>query len=170
MSFAVCILLCATPQAEVGEPDEETVFGVVDVEQILQEYWRTPQVKAELERYKTSEDFKKKQEELARLERELSSSRRFAFFRDRRTSAEIQEKRDELRQMADKEAQAAREREKEAVDQLLADIRRSAESVGGRDGCAAVFDSNNPHIIFMSTNHGKVADITDEVIANLNFR
>jgi Skp family chaperone for outer membrane proteins len=170
LGFAACILLCTASLAEVEEPGEEAVFGVADIERILQDYWRTPQVKAELERYKTSEEFRIKQEEVARLERELSSSRRFAFFRDRRTSAEIQEKRAELRRLAEIEAQAAREREKEAIEQLLADIRRSAESIGGRSGYTAIFDSNNPHIVFMNTNLGKIVDITDEVIADLNFR
>ena len=107
---------------------------------------------------------------MARLERELSSKRRFAFFRDKRTSAEIQEKRDELRRLAEKEAQAAREREKEAIEQLLTDIRRSAESISRQSGDVVIFDSNNPHIVFMNTNLGKIEGVTDAVINDLNFR
>jgi Skp family chaperone for outer membrane proteins len=162
--------MCGASFAEEDEPGEEILLGVADVERILQEYWRTSEVRAELERYKTSEELKKKQDELARLKRELSSKRRFAFFRDKRKGAEIQEKRDELRRLAEKEAQAAREREKEAIEQLLIDVRGKAESISHRSGYVAIFDSNNPHIVFMNTDLGKIEDVTDAVIDDLNFR
>ena len=162
--------MCGASFAEADKPGEEILFGVADVERILQEYWRTSEVRAELERYKTSEELGKKQEEVARLERELSSKRRFAFFRDKRTSVEIQKKRDELRRLAEKEAQAAREGEKEAIELLLTDIRRSAESIGRRSGYVGIFDSNNPHIVFMNTNLGKIKGVTDAVVDDLNFR
>jgi Skp family chaperone for outer membrane proteins len=158
--------MCSASFAQEEEPSEETIFGVADVERILQEYWRTPVLKAELERYKTSDELRKKQEELSRLE----GRRRFAFFRDRRTIAEIKKRRDALRRLAEKEAQASREREREAIEQLLTDIRESAESISSRSGHVATFDSNNPHIVFMNPNLGKIEGVTDAIIDDLNFR
>ncbi len=167
--FAACLLICSSALAEAEESDKETLFGVADVERILQGYQRAARVRAELEQYKTSEEYKRKQEEVARLEAELSN-RRFSFFRDRRANKEILEKRDELSRLAEKEARRAREREKEAVEQLMTDIRRSAESIGRQNGLTVIFDSNTPHIVFMTTQSGKVDDITVTVIEDLNSR
>lgn len=153
--------------AEGRKPSEKIRLGAADVERILQSYWRTSQVKAEIERYKTSEKFKQKQEEIARLERELST-RRFAFFRGRRADQDIREKRDELRKLSEKEAQRVREREKEAIEELMTDIRRSAESIGRESAHTMIFDSNTPHIIFMTTDFDRIDDITDAVIDDLN--
>ena len=165
--FAAWLLMGAGALAEAEKPGKETLLGVADVERILNEYWRTAQVRAELDRYKISEDYRQKQEEAARLERELSD-RRFAFFRDRRANKEILERRDELSRLAEKEAARAREREKEAIEQLLTEIRRGAESIGRQNGHAVIFDGNTPHIVFMATQPGKVDDVTDAVIHNLN--
>lgn len=161
--------MCPAALAEARKPGEEIRLGVADIERILESYWRTSRVEAELERYRTSEEFRKKQEEVARLERELSG-RRFALFRDRQKSREIQEKRDELRAMAEKEARRTREREKEAIEELLTDIRRSAESIGREKQHTIIFDSNTPHILFLDTRFTEVNDVTDEVIENLNLR
>ncbi len=155
--------------AEARKPREEIKIGVADIEQILQNYWRTPRVKAELERYRTSEEFRKKQEEVAGLERELAS-RRFALLLDRRAGTEIRQKRDELRAMAEKEAARAREREQEAIEELLTDIRRSAESIGREKDHAAIFDSNTPHILFLNAHVNDIDDVTGEMIENLNSR
>lgn len=161
------MLLCERAVAEAREPSEEIRLGIADVEQILHRYWRTSQVKAELERYKTSEEFKRKQEEVARLERELPGWR-FPFFRERQTSEEVRKKRDELRQMAAKEVRRAREREKEAIEELLTDIRRSAESIGRENGHTVIFDSNMPQIVFIGTDLEKVDNVTGAVIDGLN--
>ncbi len=81
--------MCASALAEVRKPGEEIRLSVADIEQILQSYWRASRVEAELERYRTSEEFREKREELTRLEREFAS-RRFALFRDKQKSREIQ--------------------------------------------------------------------------------
>ncbi len=163
------MLMCASALAEVRKPGEEIRLSVADIEQILQSYWRASRVEAELERYRTSEEFREKREELTRLEREFAS-RRFALFRDRQKSREIQEKRNELRAMAGKEAGRAREREKEAIEELLTDIRRSAESIGREKQHTLIFDSNAPHILFLNPRFTEINDVTDEVIENLNLR
>jgi Skp family chaperone for outer membrane proteins len=161
--------MCSSVLAEAEESDKETLIGVADVERILQSYRRAARVRAELEQYQTSEEYRRKQEEVTRLEREFSN-RRFSFFRDRSANKEILKKRDELSRLAEKEARRAREREKEAVEQLMIDIRRSAESMGRQNSLALIFDSNTPHILFMTTQPGKIDDITDAVIEDLNSR
>ena len=163
------LLMCSGALAETRKPSEKIRLGVADIERILQDYWRTSRVKTELERYKTSEEFRQKQKEMARLERELPN-RRFAFFRDKQTSQEIQEKRAELRDMAKKEAKRTREREKEAIEELLTDIRRDAESIGREKQHTIIFDSNTPYILFLNTRSKEVDDVTNEVIESLNSR
>jgi Skp family chaperone for outer membrane proteins len=161
--------MCASAAAEVKRPGEEVRLGVADVEHILHSYWRTPRVRSDLERYKTSEEFRQKQMDLAKMERELAR-RRFAFFQDRQANSAIQEKRKEIREMAGKEAERAREREKEAIEDLLTDIRKSAESIGREKQHTVIFDSNTPHILFLNTYSTEIDDVTNEVIEELNSR
>ncbi len=167
--FAACLLICSNALAEPKDSDKKTLFGVADVERILQSYRRTSVLRAELKQYQTSEEYRRKQEEVARLEKNLSNQR-FSFFRDRRANKKILEKRDELSRLAEKGAQRTREREKEAVESLMTDIRRSAESMGRKNGLAVIFDSNTPQIVFMTTQPGKIDNITDAVIEDLNSR
>ena len=147
----------------------ETRLGVADVEQVLDGYWRTPRVRAELERYKTSEQFRKKEMEMDRLERELSG-RRFGFFGRSLRNEKIRQKQSELKALAEEEARRVRGREKEAVEELLADIRRAAEAIGRERQLTAIFDCNTPHILFLNTNTETTEDVTNEVIENLNLR
>ncbi|UCD56681.1 MAG: OmpH family outer membrane protein [Candidatus Hydrogenedentota bacterium] len=161
--------ICASVVAEGKKPTIETRLGVADMEQVLHSYWRTPRVRAELERYKTSEEFRKKQMEVARLERELAGQR-FRFFHRSRVSERIREERNELDAMAEKEAERAREREKEAIEELMTDIRRAAESIGREQQLTAIFDSNAPHILYLNPYASAVNDVTDEVIESLNSR
>ena len=163
------MLICSNALAEPKESDKATLFGVADVERILQSYRRTARVRAELKQYQTSEEYRRKQEEVTGLERELSNQR-FSFFRDRRANKEILKKRDELSRLAEKGARQTREREKEAVERLMTDIRRSAETMGRQNGLAVIFDSNTPQIVFMTTRFGKIDNLTDAVIEDLNSR
>ena len=167
--FVVWLIASASALAEARKPGEQMQLGAADVDLILRDYWRASQVKAELERHRTSQEFKQKQEEVERLERELSAQR-FAYFRDRRVSSELRRMRGELRKMAEEEAGRAREREKEAIEKLLADIRQSAESIARQREHILIFDSNTPHILFVTKDPGKVEDLTDAMIENLNFR
>lgn len=168
-AFAICLCMSAEASAEVKRPAEEIRLGVADVERILQGYWRTPRVRADLEQYRTSEEFRQKQNELSRLERELAS-RRFTFFQRNRLRREVQEKRKELQAMAEKETGRTREREREAVEELMTDIRRGAEAIGRQKQLTVIFDSNTPHILFSNTYATGIDDVTDSVIQNLNFR
>ena len=167
--FAACLLMCSSAFAEPEESDQKTLFGVADVERILQSYRRTTQVRAELSQYQASEEYRRKQQEVEKLEKELSNQR-FSFFRDRRANKEILQKRDALSRLAEREAQRTREREKEAIERLMTDIRRSAESMGDQSGLAVIFDSNTPHIVFMTTQTGKIDNVTDAVIEDLNSK
>jgi len=167
--LAVSLTMCAGAYAETREPSEEIRLGVADVERILQSYWRTPRIRAELERYRTSEELRQKQEELARLERTQSGGR-FSFFRDRREDRALREKREEIEELAEKDAQRAREREKEAIEQLMTDIRQSAESIGRDSAHALIFDINTAEILFVGPRFMETNDVTDAVIDDLNFR
>jgi Skp family chaperone for outer membrane proteins len=169
MGFAVWLSASASALAEARKPGEQMQLGAADVDLILRDYWRTSRVKAELERHRTSREFRQKQEEVERLERELSAQR-FAYFRDRRVSSELRKMRGELRKMAEEEAGRAREREKEAIKELLVEVRQSAESIGRQSEHIVIFDSNTPHILFMTNDPGKVEDLTDATIENLNSR
>ncbi len=168
VGLAVCPLGRGTAYAEEKKPIEATSLGVADVDRILSEYWRTPRVKEELERYRSSREFQQRQQELAELERELGG-RRFAFFQRQRATAELQQKRNELQALAEKDSQRIREREKEAIERLIADIRMSAEAIGSERQLTAIFDSNAPHILFIGRYGGQVDDITESVIEDLNF-
>lgn len=154
--------------AQEKRPSERISLGVADVERILSEYWRAPRVKAELDRMRTSAEFQQRQRELAELERELGG-RRFAFFQRSRTNEKLREKRDELQALAEKDSQRMREREREAIERLRADIRMSAETVGREKQVAAIFDSRSPHILFIGNNGDLIEDVTEPIIENLNF-
>ena len=103
------------------------------------------------------------------LEREFAN-RRFTFFQRNRLRREIQDKREELKAMAEEETRRARGREREAVEELMTDIRRSAESVGRQKQLTVIFDSNTPHILFSNSYATEITDVTGAVIENLNFR
>lgn len=162
-------LICGFAVAEEKTPAVETRIGVADIEQILDNYWRTPSVKHEVERYRTSEEFQEKQREIAKLDRELADQR-FRFFKRQQTTRKIQDSREELRALAAKDAERAHEREKEAVEGLLTDVRRAAESIGRDQALTVIFDSNAPHIIFLNTDASGMNDVTDVVTEKLNSR
>jgi Skp family chaperone for outer membrane proteins len=166
---ALWLFFCAATSAKEEKPRVETRLGVADVEQVLRNYWRTPRVRAELERYKTSEEFRRKQAEVAELERELAGQR-FWFLRRKQVTEEIQAKRNELKSMAEKEAERTRERENEAVEGLLTDIRGVAAAIGREQQLTVIFDSNTPHILFLNTRGSGTSDVTDALIEKLSWR
>ncbi len=161
------MITSTSAMAEARKPGEQLKLGAADIDLVLRDYWRASNVKAELERHRTSQDFREKQKEVEELERE-HSAQRFGYFRDRRVSSELRKMRGELRKMADKEAGRVREREREAVEELLEDIRRSAESIGRKSGQIVIFDSNTPHMLFLTKDPERVQDLTDAMIENLN--
>jgi Skp family chaperone for outer membrane proteins len=165
--FAFCFLMYAPVFAQDEDSTDTIRLAGADVERILREYWRTPRVEAELEKYRTSEEFRAKQRELETLEREFAD-RRFAFFLRSRRSSEIREKREELEALAEIEAARARRREREAMGELFADIQRSAEAVGRREEIMFVFDINTPHILFINKDN-EFDDLTGLIIEDLNF-
>jgi Skp family chaperone for outer membrane proteins len=159
--------MCASASAEVRKSGEKIRLGVADVELILREYHRSSKLRANLERDRMGEEFKRKKEELEALEKEFPS-RRFIFFKGR-ANDELHDKREELRRMAKREAQLARSAEKEAVGWLLEDIGEKAKSIAaGDDRRTLIFDSNTPHLMFISTDSGRVEDLTDVLLEALN--
>lgn len=169
MGVALLFLVPSGALTEVNGPSEKIRFGVADVERIIREYWRTPRMRAELDRYRTSEEYRQKQAELARLERELGD-RRFSFFQRGQDRRLIQRKRDELRKIAEKETRRVREREEEAIESIMTDIRKTAEWAGRDKELTIIFDSNTPHIMYSSEQSAEVDDVTDSMITNINFR
>jgi Skp family chaperone for outer membrane proteins len=165
----VLFLLSVDSSAEERPRTEEIKIGVADVEQALQRYWRTPRVRADAERRRTSEEYRQKQAELDRLEREITA-RRFAFFRANQSDPAVREKQQELQELADAEAVQARAREKQAVEELLSDIRRAAETVGRENQYTVIFDSNTPYVLFVGAGDTGIDDVTEPVIDQLNFR
>lgn len=161
--------MCGFAAAEEKTPAVETRIGVANIEKILDDYWRAPSVKREVERYKTSEEFREKQREIEELDRELAGQR-FRFFRRQQTTREIEDKREELRTLADRDAERAREREEEAIEGLLNDVREVARSVGHEQALTAIFDSNAPHIIFLNTDASGMSDVTNVVTEKLNSK
>ena len=139
------------------------------MDRVLQNYWRVPPVRAELERYRISERLQEKQTEVARLERELAGHR-FRLFERGRLAQQLEEKRSELETMAEKESERTREREREAIEELLTDIRRATEPIGRERQITIVFDSNTPQMLFLNPHASATIDITDAVIENLNWR
>jgi len=168
VGLALCLFLRADASGEVKRPLEEVRLGIADVERILDEYWRTPRVKAELEQYRTSEEVRAKQRELDSLERELAG-RRFAFFQRNQTSEDIKKLRTELQALTEKGAQRSREREKEALEGLLSVIQRSADTIGQRQQLTIIFDSNTPHVLYLDRGNDGIDDVTDVIIQDLNF-
>ena len=166
---ALWLVLCGDTPAEEEKTTGETRIGVVDVERVLQNYWRVPRVKAELERYRFSERLRETQAEVARLEQELAG-RRFRMFQRGRLAQQLERKRKELEAMVDEEGGRAREREKEAIEELLTDIRKAVEPAGRERQITVVFDSNTPQILFLNPHAGATIDVTDTVIENLNWR
>jgi len=166
---ALWLLLCAGATAEEEKATVEIRIGVADVERVLQSYWRVPRVKAELDRYRISPRLRDKQTEVARLEQELAG-RRFRLFQQGRLVQQLERERNELKAMGEEESGRAREREKEAVEELLTDIRKAIEPIGHERQIAVVFDSNIPQILFLNPYGGATIDVTDEVIENLNWR
>jgi len=167
-----CVLvpfLCGGALAEEERTTVETRIGVTDVQRVLQNYWRVPRVRAELEQYRISGRLREKQEEVAELERELASQR-FRMFQSGRLARQLEEKREELEAIAEEEGGRIRERERETVEQLLIDVRKAVEPVGRERQITVVFDSNIPQILFLNPQAGGTIDVTDEVIENLNWR
>jgi hypothetical protein len=126
-------------------------------------------VKEELERYKTGDGYRQKQAEVARLEQELESQR-FWFLRKRQPMDEIDRKRKELKAIAEKEAARKRERETEAVEGLLIDVREAALEPGRGYGLTVIFDSGMPEILYVNTSSDAVMDVSDSIIQSLNAR
>jgi Skp family chaperone for outer membrane proteins len=152
-----------------NEPEPETRIGVANVERLLSQYWRTPNVRDGLERRKVSEEYRQKQMEVARLEQELSDQPFWFFSRKREIDEQkVREKRNELEVIAAKEAEKVRGHEGEAIDELMVDIKRATEAAAQRRQLSIVFDSNSPHILFLNLNAGNNSDITDEVMQMLN--
>jgi Skp family chaperone for outer membrane proteins len=151
--------------AEHAAPGGSEV-GVADVGRLLSQYRRTPRIRAVLESQKMSEDYKQKRTEVEKLEQEIENER-FWFF-PRRKEAEIRARRDELHAVAAREAERTRAREKEAIDDLMADLQKAAEAAANRRQLSIVFDANNPHILFLGILAGENGEITDEAIEYLN--
>jgi Skp family chaperone for outer membrane proteins len=152
-------------RAEHAAPGGSEV-GVADVGRLLSHYRKTQRVRAALESQKMSEDYKQKRMEVERLEQELEHER-FWFF-PRRKEAEIRARRDELHAVAAQEAERLRAREKEAIDDLMADLQKAAEAAASRRQLSIVFDTTNPHILFLGIHAGENGEITDEALETLN--
>ena len=163
------LLLCTGTAAEEEKATVEIRIGVADVEQVLQSYWRVPRVKAELDRYRISPRLREKQAEVARLEQELAGHR-FRLFQRGRLAEQLEQERDELKKLADEERGRTREREKEAIEELLTDIRKAVETIGRDRQLSVVFDGNTPEILFLNPQGEATIDVTDAVIENLNWR
>jgi Skp family chaperone for outer membrane proteins len=146
-------------------PPEEIRVGIANLQRLVDAYWRTPLVRATLQRRKVSEEYRQKQIELARLEQELVDQR-FWFFARKKQDERINQLRDELDAVAAAEAGKKRAREREAIDELLVDVQKAARNTAAGQNLSIVFDADNPHILFL--NQMGSADITDELIEALN--
>ena len=166
---ALWLLLCGGTAAKEERTTVKTRIGIVDVERVLQNYWRVPRVKSELERYRVSERLREKQMEVAGLEREFEGHR-FRLFQSRRLADQLEQERSELAAMAEEETERAREREKEAIEELLTDIRRAIEPISREQQLSIVLDSNTPQVLFLNPHASATIDVTDAVIENLNWR
>ncbi|GAB4342472.1 MAG: hypothetical protein Kow0099_20040 [Candidatus Abyssubacteria bacterium] len=139
------------------------------MDRILNEYWRTMHVKEQLKRYTASEEYRQKQAEIARLEQQLESQR-FWFLRRRQPPDEIERKREELKALSAKEAARAQERENEAVEDLLIDIRETATEAGRNHELTVIFDRGMPEILYVDTSSDALMDVSDMIIESLNAR
>lgn len=74
-----------------------------------------------------------------------------------------------MQALAEKDSQRTRERERDAIERLLADIRTSAAARGRERQLTAIFDSTDPHILFIGKDSDHIDDITESVIEELNF-
>jgi Skp family chaperone for outer membrane proteins len=152
-----------------GETTVQTKLGAANVERILNRYWRVSEIRSSLARHKKSDEYAQKQMEVARLEQE-EANQRFWFFPRKKDSDRIRAQRAELEAVAAREALQFQKQEREAIDELTMDIKRATESVALRQGFSVVFDSNSPHILFLSATAGDGGgDITEEVIRELSL-